>query len=62
MAAYDRRCDKALGGLIRRSWRLQRFVARWPLALEALFITAGAGGGFVQSFINRVSTDFVAEG
>jgi len=62
LSRYDRRCEAELGGLIRRSWRLQRFVARWPIVLETLFITARAGGGFVQSFINRVSTDFVAEG
>jgi geranylgeranyl reductase family protein len=62
LSAYDRRCEAELGRLVRRSWRLQHYVARWPLALEALFLAARAGGGAVQSFINRVSTDFVAEG
>jgi len=62
LAAFDVRCDAELGRLIRRSWRLQRFVARFPLVLEGLFLAAGVGSGFVQSFINRVSSDFVAEG
>lgn len=56
---YDRRCDAALGGLIRRSYRAQKYVAAHPALLEALFIGARAGRGQVVSWINRVSTDFL---
>ncbi len=56
---YDRRCDVAIGGLIRRSYRAQKYVASHPALLEALFIGARASRGQVVSWINRVSTDFL---
>jgi len=59
LAGYDRRCDAALGSLIRRSYWAQKYVAAHPLLLEALFIGARAGRGQVVSWINRVSSDFL---
>ncbi|HET6463594.1 MAG TPA: geranylgeranyl reductase family protein [Candidatus Krumholzibacteria bacterium] len=59
LADYDRRCDAAIGGLIRRSYRAQKYVASHPALLEALFIGARASRGQVVSWINRVSTDFL---
>ncbi len=56
---YDRRCDAALGRLIRRSYRAQKYVAAHPFLLETLFIGARASRGQVVSWINRVSTDFL---
>jgi geranylgeranyl reductase family protein len=57
--SYDRRCDRAIGRLIRRSYRAQKYVAAHPVLLEALFIGARASRGHVVSWINRVSTDFL---
>lgn len=59
LADYDRRCDAAIGGLIRRSYRAQKYVASHPALLEALFVGARASRGQVVSWINRVSTDFL---
>jgi flavin-dependent dehydrogenase len=59
LADYDRRCDAAIGNLIRRSYRAQKYVASHPALLEALFIGARASRGQVVSWINRVSTDFL---
>ena len=59
LGEYDARCDAAIGGLIRRSYRAQKYVASHPALLEAMFIGARAGRGRVVSFINRVSTDFL---
>ena len=59
LSSYDSRCDAAIGGLIRRSYRAQRYVASHPALLEALFIGARASRGHVVSLINRVSTDFL---
>lgn len=56
---YDRRCNAAIGNLIRRSYRAQKYVAAHPILLEALFIGARASRGRVVSWINRVSTDFL---
>lgn len=60
LAEYDRRCESELGALNRRSVRAQRFLDRFPLGLELLFVGAGVGGRLVEAWINRVSTDFVA--
>ena len=60
LEAYDRRCEAEMGQLIRRSERAQRFLDRFPLGLELLFLGANAGGGLVRRWINRASTDFVA--
>lgn len=59
LSSYDTRCDAAIGGLIRRSYRAQKYVASHPALLEALFIGARASRGRVVSWINRVSTDFL---
>ncbi len=59
MAGYDARCEQAIGGLIRRSYRAQKYVASHPALLEALFVGARAGRGQVVSWINKVSTDFL---
>jgi flavin-dependent dehydrogenase len=59
LSSYDSRCDAAIGGLIRRSYRAQKYVASHPALLEALFIGARASRGQVVSLINRVSTDFL---
>lgn len=59
LSSYDARCDAAIGGLIRRSYRAQKYVASHPALLEALFIGARASRGRVVSWINRVSTDFL---
>jgi geranylgeranyl reductase family protein len=59
LSDYDSRCERAIGGLIRRSYRAQKYVAAHPALLEAMFIGARAGRGQVVSWINRVSTDFL---
>jgi flavin-dependent dehydrogenase len=59
LASYDARCDAAIGRLIRRSYRAQKYVASHPALLEALFIGARASRGRVVSMINQVSTDFL---
>jgi menaquinone-9 beta-reductase len=59
LSGYDARCDAAIGGLIRRSYRAQKYVASHPALLEALFIGARASRGQVVSWINRISTDFL---
>jgi len=59
LAAYDARCEAALGRILRRSRRVERVVAAAPWALEALFLVAKASSARVQSFLNRMSTDFV---
>jgi len=59
IATYDARCEQAIGGLVRRSYRAQKYVAAHPALLEALFIGARASRGQVVSWINKVSTDFL---
>lgn len=59
IATYDARCERAIGGLVRRSYRAQKYVATHPALLEALFIGARASRGQVVSWINKVSTDFL---
>lgn len=59
LSSYDARCDAAIGTLIRRSYRAQKYVAAHPALLEVMFIGARASRGPVVSFINRVSTDFL---
>jgi flavin-dependent dehydrogenase len=59
LSEFDARCERAIGPLIRRSYRAQKYVAAHPVLLEALFIGARASRGRVVSWINRVSTDFL---
>jgi len=59
LATFDARCDRAIGRLIRRSYRAQKYVVAHPRVLETLFIGARAGRGRVVSWLNRVSTDFL---
>jgi flavin-dependent dehydrogenase len=58
-AGYDARCEAALGPLVRRSYRAQKYVVANPALLEAIFIAARTGRGLVSSWLNRVSTDFL---
>lgn len=59
LRAYETRCDAALGKLVRRSARGQRWIADVPPVLELLFIMAHAGGRRFQTLLNRWSSDFV---
>ena len=58
LAAYDRRIDRRLGPLIRRSWRARRHVAAHAGRLEALFTLAGWAGRAVPALLTRASSDF----
>jgi geranylgeranyl reductase family protein len=58
LSTFDARCESAIGGLIRRSYRAQKYVVAHPLMLEALFVAARSGRGRVVSWLNRVSSDF----
>lgn len=58
LADYERRIEHELGGLIRRSYRSQKYVTAYPRVLEALFVLAGAQRGLVTRWLNRTSTDF----
>jgi geranylgeranyl reductase family protein len=57
--SYDRRCDEAIGRLIRRSYRAQKYVASHPALLEILFIGARASRGRSCRGSTGVSTDFL---
>jgi flavin-dependent dehydrogenase len=61
LGAYDRACQREIGRLVRRSYRLHRWVACVPPVLESLFVLANAGPWAVRSWLNRVSTDFVVQ-
>jgi flavin-dependent dehydrogenase len=56
---YDRRCERELDALARRSYAIQKYVTAFPPVLEALFIFAGLAGSRVGRWVNRHSTDFV---
>jgi flavin-dependent dehydrogenase len=58
LSTFDDRCDRAIGLLIRRSYRAQKWVVSHPLMLETLFVAARSGRGGVVSWLNRVSSDF----
>lgn len=58
LSAYESRLDRELGGLIRRSYRSQKYVTAFPPVLETLFVLAGANRGRVTRWLNRTSTDF----
>jgi geranylgeranyl reductase family protein len=58
LASFDSRCDSAIGPLIRRSYRAQKYVVSHPLMLEALFLAARSRRGRVVAWLNRVSSDF----
>lgn len=59
LADFERRCADQLGPLIRRAYRVQKHLATRPRLVELVFMLATAGGGVVNRWINRVSTDFV---
>ena len=62
LAQYDDRCQHSLGHLMRRAYNIQKWVFRFPLWVDMLFKLANANPARMQSFINRVSTDFVVGG
>ena len=59
LRTFDDRCDQAVGGLIRRSYRAQKYVVAHPVLLESLFIAARSGRGRVISWLNAISSDFL---
>jgi geranylgeranyl reductase family protein len=59
LRSFDDRCDRAVGRLIRRSYRAQKYVVSHPVLLESLFIAARSGRGRVISWLNAVSSDFL---
>jgi geranylgeranyl reductase family protein len=62
LAPYEQRLERELGGLIRRSYRCQKYITAFPPVLETLFVLAGAFRGRVTRWLDRVSTDYqVAE-
>jgi flavin-dependent dehydrogenase len=58
LATFDPRCERAIGSLIRRSYRAQKYVVAHPGVLELIFITARAGRGRIVSWLNAASADF----
>jgi geranylgeranyl reductase family protein len=58
---YDRRCDAALGRLLRRSHYISRSVALAPWWVDVLFMAANANPRLFESLLNRQSTDFVVQ-
>jgi geranylgeranyl reductase family protein len=58
LSSFDARCERAIGPLIRRSYRAQKYVLAHPLMLEAMFLAARSGRGRVVAWLNRVSSDF----
>jgi geranylgeranyl reductase family protein len=58
LARYERRIDRELGPLIRRSYRSQKYITAFPPVLETLFVLATAHRGRVARWLDRVSTDF----
>ncbi len=62
LAPYAARLERELGGLIRRSYRCQKYITAFPPVLEAMFVLAGAYRNRVTNWLDRVSTDYqVAE-
>ncbi|HEU4929193.1 MAG TPA: geranylgeranyl reductase family protein [Candidatus Krumholzibacteria bacterium] len=62
LSAYERRLEDELGALTKRSYRCQKYVTAFPLALESLFVLAGTFRESVMRWLDRASTDFrVAE-
>jgi geranylgeranyl reductase family protein len=59
LATFDSRCERAIGPLIRRSYRAQKYVVSHPGLLELLFVAARSGRGWMVSWLNRISTDFI---
>jgi geranylgeranyl reductase family protein len=62
LSAYDRRSERSLGGLIRRSARVQDWVDRAPWWVDILFSVANTAPGLFRYFLNRKSSDFVITG
>jgi geranylgeranyl reductase family protein len=61
LSEFDRRCDAALAGLLRRSYFISRSVALAPWWVDLLFALANANPRRFESFLNRSSTDFVVD-
>ena len=59
LKTFDDRCERAVGRLIRRSYRAQKYVVAHPVLLESLFIAARSGRGRVISWLNANSSDFL---
>ena len=59
LSSYDRRCQEALGPLVARSDRVHQWLDRAPWWIDLLFFFAGAAPRWTQSFLNRMSKDFI---
>jgi geranylgeranyl reductase family protein len=59
LSAYDRECAAVLGPQLRRSYRVQSWVARAPWWVDLLFSMADAAPSQFEAFLNRMSSDFV---
>ncbi len=59
LSAYDRMCSERLGGLFRRSARVQGWLDGSSWWVELLFSLAAALPRQTEWFINRASSDFV---
>jgi len=59
LSSYDRRCQDALGPLVARSDRVHQWLDRAPWWIDLLFFFAGAAPRWTQSFLNRMSKDFI---
>jgi geranylgeranyl reductase family protein len=59
LSEYDRRCGRVLGPPLRRSYRIQSWVARAPWWVDLLFSMADAAPRQFEAFLNRMSSDFV---
>jgi geranylgeranyl reductase family protein len=58
LAEFDARCERKLGPLIRRSYRVQKHLAVHPLAVETVFLAARMGGRAFTRWLDRTSSDF----
>ena len=58
LSAYDTRCERELGPLVRRSYRVHRHLTGHASVVEATLWAMRAGYGPVTRWLNRVSTDF----
>jgi geranylgeranyl reductase family protein len=61
LAEYDARCESALGGSLKRSYHVQKWVGLAPWWVDLLFMFANANRRVFGSFLNRMSTDFVID-
>jgi geranylgeranyl reductase family protein len=59
LSSYDRRCQEVLGPLVARSDRVHQWVDRVPRWIDLLFFVAGSVPRWTQSYLNRMSKDFI---